>query len=152
MKRVQDVLESGDDVFFSESECLDDACELCGYCCTTAASAAVAYSADHDEVSEFSFADVVCWIDLRIGGESEEIFKISMGEIVDEPTNGCVFVVSVGELEYFCFQLTYLFRVCLVVESFGKRKYALEMFMHVFAFTAKGVSEFFAILEYVKPA
>ena len=90
-------MESLNDVFFSESECLDDAGELCSDVGATAASAAVADSANHNQVTEFSFADVVCWINFWVCGEAEKIIKVSISKVVDKSSDCWVFVVSVCE-------------------------------------------------------
>lgn len=49
-------------------ECLNDAGELRCDCGASGASAAVADSANHDKVAQFSFSDVVCRINLWVCG------------------------------------------------------------------------------------
>ena len=55
-------MKSLEHVDFLQSECLDDAGELCSDCGAASASAAVADSANHNQVAQFSFADVIGWI------------------------------------------------------------------------------------------
>ena len=70
------------------------ACELCGDCGATGASAAMADSANHNKVSEFSFADVVCRINFWVCGETEKIFEVFMCEVVDKPAHSDVLVIG----------------------------------------------------------
>lgn len=71
---------------------------LCGDCGTAGASAAMADYANHNQMAQSSFADVVCRINIWVCGKTKEVFKVTVREIVHEPSYCCVLIVAVGEL------------------------------------------------------